>query len=169
MNSLSRFTAGAITGGAAGFAFGVFLFLDETLGWKLVAHPYLASFLHRSILVWFFAAITMVVVSLLTAPPPAYKVEGNVFASAAEVGETDYRIWAGVLFVCTLILWWTFRRVFIGFRYRNVPGSRPSAPWNNDGSWDAATFQPFAKGMPSSIADNSLGTSSLFFGLVIDK
>jgi Na+/proline symporter len=104
-------TAGAIAGGAAGFGFGLFLFLDETLGWALVAHPYLTSFLHRSILVWFFAAITMVVVSLLTAPPPEYKVENNVFASAAEqsLGGTDYRIWAGVLFACTLILWSTFR------------------------------------------------------------
>ena len=104
-------TAGAIAGGAAGFGLGVFLFLDQTLGWALVSHPYLTSFLHRSILVWFFAAITMIVVSLLTAPPPEYKTEGNVFASAAgqSPGGTDYRIWAGVLFVCTLILWWTFR------------------------------------------------------------
>ena len=77
-------TAGAIAGGAAGFAFGMFLFLDQTLGWALVSHPYLTSFLHRSILVWFFAALTMVVVSLLTAPPPEYKVEGNVFTSAAD-------------------------------------------------------------------------------------
>jgi hypothetical protein len=76
-----------------------------------VAHPYLASFLHRSILVWFLAAITMVVVSLLTAPPPEYKVESNVFASAAKrrPGGADYRIWAAVLFACTLILWWMFR------------------------------------------------------------
>ena len=53
----------------------------------------------------------MVVVSLLTAPPPEYKIEGNVFSSAGEqsLGETDYRIWACVLFVCTLILWWVFR------------------------------------------------------------
>jgi SSS family solute:Na+ symporter len=104
-------TAAAISGGTAGFGLGVFLFLDQTLGWALVSHPYLTSFLHRSILVWFFAAITMIVVSLLTAPPPEYKTEGNVFASAAgqSLGGTDYRIWAGVLFVCTLILWWTFR------------------------------------------------------------
>ena len=89
----------------------MFLFLDQTLGWALVSHPYLNSFLHRSILVWFFAAITMIVVSLVTAPPPEYKTEGNVFASAAgqSLGGTAYRIWAGVLFVCTLILWWTFR------------------------------------------------------------
>ena len=104
-------TAGAIAGGAAGFGFGLLLFLDETLGWGLVAHPYLTSFLHRSILVWLLAAITMVVVSLLTAPPPAYKVRGNVFASAPKqsLGSMDYRIWAGVLFTCTLVLWWAFR------------------------------------------------------------
>jgi SSS family solute:Na+ symporter len=104
-------TAGAIAGGASGFAFGLFLFLDQTLGWALVAHPYLRSFLHRSILVWFLAALVMVVVSLLTPPPPEYKVESNVFASAAaqRLGGTDYRIWAGVLFAATLILWWTFR------------------------------------------------------------
>jgi SSS family solute:Na+ symporter len=104
-------TTGAIAGGAAGFGFGLFLFLDQTLGWRFAAHPYLVSFLHRSILVWFFAAITMVVVSLLTAPPPEYKVANNVFASAVQesLGGTDYRIWAGLLFVCTLILWWAFR------------------------------------------------------------
>ena len=104
-------TVGAIAGGAAGFAFGMFLFLDQTLGWSLLSHPYLTSFLHRSILVWFFAALTMIMVSLLTPPPPQYKIEGNVFASAAEqgLGGTNYRVWAGVLFACTLILWWTFR------------------------------------------------------------
>jgi len=104
-------TAGAIAGGTAGFALGLFLFLDQTLGWGLVTHPYLNSFLNRSVLVWFFAAMTMVVVSLLTAPPPGYRVESNVFASAGEqsLGGTGYRMWAGVLFVCTLILWWAFR------------------------------------------------------------
>ncbi len=104
-------TAGAIAGGAAGFAFGMFLFLDQTLNWSLVSQPYLTSFLHRSILVWFFAAAVMVVVSLFTPPPPEYKVEGNVFASAATatLGETDYRIWAALLFAVTLVLWWTFR------------------------------------------------------------
>jgi hypothetical protein len=53
----------------------------------------------------------MVVVSLLTAPPPAYNVESNVFAAARKqsLGGTDYRIWAGVLFACTLILWAIFR------------------------------------------------------------
>jgi len=104
-------TAGAVAGGAAGFGLGLFLFLEQSLGWALVTHPYLTSFLHRSILVWLSSAITMVVVSLLTAPPPEYKVESNVFASAAaeSLGGTDYRVGAGVLFACTLILWSTFR------------------------------------------------------------
>jgi solute:Na+ symporter, SSS family len=104
-------TAGAVAGGTAGFGLGLILFLDQSLGWGLAAHPYLASFLHRSILVWFFSAITMVVVSLMTAPPPEYKVKGNVFASAAEesLGGTDYRTGAAVLFACTVILWWSFR------------------------------------------------------------
>jgi solute:Na+ symporter, SSS family len=104
-------TAGAIAGGAAGFALGMFLFLDQTLGWTYVSHPWLTSFLHRSILVWFFAALTMMGVSLLTPPPPQYKIEGNVFASASEQspGTTGYRVWAVVLFACTLVLWWTFR------------------------------------------------------------
>jgi len=62
-------------------------------------------------LVWFLSAITIVVVNLLTAPPPEYKVASNVFVSATEEspGGTGYRIWAGVLFVCTLILWAAFR------------------------------------------------------------
>ena len=104
-------TAGAVAGGVAGFGFGLFLFLDQTLGWGLVSHPYMVSFLHRSILVWFISAVTMAVVSLLTAPPPEYKVASNVFASAVELGlgGKNYRIWAGVLFACTLILWLTFR------------------------------------------------------------
>ena len=104
-------TAGAVAGGVAGFALGVFLFLDQILRWSLVSHPYLTSFLHRSMMVWFFAALTMIVVSLLTPPPPAYRVEGNVFAPASEqsLGGMDYRMWAGTLFICTLILWWMFR------------------------------------------------------------
>jgi SSS family solute:Na+ symporter len=104
-------TAGAIAGGAAGFAFGLFLFLDQTLGWQIVAHPWLRAFLHRSLLIWFFAAFVMVVVSLLTAPPPGFKIESNVFSSVAaeRLGGAGYRTWAGVLFALSLFLWWTFR------------------------------------------------------------
>lgn len=104
-------TAGAISGGAVGFAFGLFLFLDQNLGWAVFSHPYLTSFLHRSILVWVLAAATMVVVSLATAPPPRHKVEQTVFASVTATGRagSDYRIWAVLLFACTLVLWWLFR------------------------------------------------------------
>jgi SSS family solute:Na+ symporter len=104
-------TAGAIAGGATGFALGLFLMMDQILGWGIVAHPYLTSFLHRSILVWVLAAVTMVVVSLMTTPPAQSKVEGNVFGSAPAqaLGGTSYRLWAVALFVCTLILWWAFR------------------------------------------------------------
>ncbi|QOY88009.1 sodium:solute symporter family transporter [Paludibaculum fermentans] len=104
-------TAGAIAGGTTGFALGLFLMMDQTLGWGLVAHPYLTSFLHRSILVWVLAAVTMVVVSLMTAPPAQSKVEGNVFGSAPAqtTAGTGYRLWAVGLFMCTLVLWWAFR------------------------------------------------------------
>lgn len=103
-------TPGAIAGGAAGFALGIFLMLDQTLGWGVVAHPYLTSFLHRSILVWLLAAGTMVAVSLATRPPAAEKVEDNVFAAATQnLGGSSYRLWAAVLFGATLVLWWSFR------------------------------------------------------------
>ncbi len=106
-------TAGAISGGAAGFGLGMVLFVDQTLKLKLpmFAHPYLNSFLHRSLVVWVFAAVVMIGVSLMTAPPPAAKLEGNIFtgASSRAWSLTDYRLWAAVLFVCTVALWWMFR------------------------------------------------------------
>lgn len=106
-------TAGAIAGGSAGFALGAVLFLDQTLRWSLpvLDHPYLHSFLHRSILVWLFAALVMVGVSLMTTPPHQDRIEGNVFTAAQSTGTgaSDYRLWAGVLFVSTIVLWWIFR------------------------------------------------------------
>lgn len=106
-------TAGAIAGGVAGFSFGLVLFLDQTLRWSLpgLSHPYLNSFLHRSLLVWLFAAAVMVLVSLATRPPHEDKVQGNTFAASLEhsTGLAGYRFWAVVLFGCTLVLWWAFR------------------------------------------------------------
>jgi SSS family solute:Na+ symporter len=106
-------TAGAIAGGAAGFSLGMLLFLDQTLGWSLplLSHPYLNSFLHRSLLAWCFAAGVMMAVSLLTPPPPAHRITGNVFAATdgRSQGISDYRLWAGVLFALTVLLWWSFR------------------------------------------------------------
>lgn len=100
-------TTGAVAGGIAGFALGLFLFLDQTLAWSIVSHPYLHSFLHRSLIVWIFAALVMVAASLATAPPHADRIEGNVFAIA--MGTPAYRVWAGILFALTIVLWWSFR------------------------------------------------------------
>ena len=98
---------------AAGFGLGMILFLDQTLNWSLplLSHPYLHSFLHRSLLVWLFAAAVMIAVSLLTRPPHVDRVEGNVFAASAEpaAGIAGYRLWAALLFACTVVLWWAFR------------------------------------------------------------
>lgn len=106
-------TAGALAGGAAGFALGIIMFLDQTLGWGLpaFAHPYLKSFLHRSMVVWVAAAAVMAAVSLMTRPPEESKVEGNVFEAgkAHATGFADYRLWAGLLFALTIVLWWSFR------------------------------------------------------------
>lgn len=106
-------TPGAIAGGAAGFSLGMVLFLDQTLAWSLplLSHPYLNSFLHRSLLAWCFAAAVMIAVSLLTAPPDEERLVGNVFAATdgRSKGITDYRLWAGVLFALTILLWWSFR------------------------------------------------------------
>lgn len=106
-------TQGAIAGGAAGFALGLVLFLDQTLTWGLpmLSHPYLHSFLHRAIFVWLFAALVMVVVSLATRPPSREHIEGNVFSAAIaeRAGDNGYLMWSGLLFVCTIVLWWMFR------------------------------------------------------------
>jgi len=106
-------TAGAIAGGASGFGLGLICFLDQTLGWSLplLSHPYMHSFMHRTLVVWLFAAAVMIVVSLRTAPPHPEKVEGNVFALTTNGAKwfADHRPWAVLLFACTLVLWWAFR------------------------------------------------------------
>jgi len=106
-------TAGAIAGGTAGFGLGMILFLDQTLGWSLpvFAHPYLHSFLHRSLCVWLFAVAVMIAVSLLTTPPREDKLVVTLPGASLERrrGFADYRPWAAVLFVCTVVLWWSFR------------------------------------------------------------
>jgi SSS family solute:Na+ symporter len=106
-------TPGAIAGGASGFGLGMILFLDQTLGWSLpvLRHPYLHSFLHRSMFEWLFAAAVMIVVSLWTEPGPEPKVESGAFEVSTDrsFGIGDYRLWAVILFACTVVLWWSFR------------------------------------------------------------
>jgi SSS family solute:Na+ symporter len=106
-------TPGAVAGGAAGFGLGMVFFLDSTLKWELpvLSHPYMTSFLHRAFFAWALAAVVMIGVSLVTAAPLQAKLAGNVFEAplAPRRGLGDYRVWAAVLFVATLILWWSFR------------------------------------------------------------
>jgi SSS family solute:Na+ symporter len=106
-------TKGAIGGVVAGFSVGVVFFLDQVLGWKLpvLSHPLLHSFLHRTLVVWFIAAAVMIAVSLLTQPADPNKATRNVWGEFAAPGRGlgDYRKWAGVLFLCTVVLWFSFR------------------------------------------------------------
>jgi Na+/proline symporter len=106
-------TAGAIAGAAAGFGLGIIMFLDQTLGWSLpvLSHPYMRSFLHRTLAVWLFAASVMIAVSLLNQPVYDYKTAGNELdaASCRSTAFSDYRVWAVLLFACTVALWWSFR------------------------------------------------------------
>ncbi|PYV26546.1 MAG: sodium transporter [Acidobacteria bacterium] len=106
-------TAGAVTAVVVGFGAGLVCFLDQTLHWSLriLAHPYLHSFLHRSLLVWIITALVMVGVSLATSPPDSEKVRDNVFRRWREpwLGLRDYRAWAALLFFVTVVLWWSFR------------------------------------------------------------
>ena len=102
-------TKGAVTAVSVGFAAGLVCFLDQALNLSLpgLSHPYLNSFLHRSLL----SAAVMVGVSLATAQPPGRVTEENVFHRFRQpwTGLGDYRTWAVFLFSSTVALWWFFR------------------------------------------------------------
>lgn len=106
-------TKGAVAAVAVGFAAGLVCFLDRALNWSLpgLSHPYLNSFLHRSLLVWILSAAVMIGVSLATAQPSLHVAEGNVFQRFRQpwTGLKDYRTWAAFLFSSTVVLWWLFR------------------------------------------------------------
>lgn len=106
-------TTGAITSAVVGFAAGLICFLDQTLNWKLrlLAHPYLNSFLHRSLLCWIITILVMVVVSLATAAPKPESVKGLMFAGPRGpwAGFADYRVWAVASIIITSGIWWLFR------------------------------------------------------------
>jgi Na+/proline symporter len=97
----------------AGFAVGLVFFLDQVLGWKLpvLSNPLLNSFMHRTLVVWIVAAAIMIAISLLTQPADPSKATRNVLGEfrAPGKGIGDYRLWAGVLFLCTVVLWFSFR------------------------------------------------------------
>jgi SSS family solute:Na+ symporter len=106
-------TKGAIAAVLVGFGAGLVCFLDQARHWslRLLSHPYLHSFLHRSLLVWVIAALVMVGVSLATQAPDPEKVGDYVFHRWRQpwTGFRDYRIWALILFLITVVLWWSFR------------------------------------------------------------
>ena len=96
-----------------GFSVGLVFFLDQVLGWKLpvLSHPLLHSFMHRTLVVWIIAAAVMIAISLASQPADPNKATRNVWGefTAPGRGLSDYRKWAGVLFLCTVALWLSFR------------------------------------------------------------
>jgi solute:Na+ symporter, SSS family len=106
-------TKGAIGGVIVGFSTGLVFFLDQTMHWKLpvLSHPLMHSFMHRTLLVWFIAAAAMVLISLATAGPAPEKETQNVFGEfkAPWRGWSDYRNFAAVVFLATIVLWLSFR------------------------------------------------------------
>jgi Na+/proline symporter len=106
-------TKGAVGGVIVGFSVGLVFFLDQALGWKLplLSHPLLHSFMHRTLVVWIIAAAAMIALSLVSQPADPNKATRNVLGefTAPGRGSSDYRKWAGVLFLCTVVLWLSFR------------------------------------------------------------
>ena len=108
-------TTAAVTAVSVGFATGLVFFLDQALGWSLpvISHPYLHSFLHRTLLVWIIAAATMIGVTLATTrveQESGRELEsgfGGIAQPWTRFG--DYRTWAILLFLCIASLWWVFR------------------------------------------------------------
>jgi SSS family solute:Na+ symporter len=96
--------------------------------WLFVSIPFLApynTYLHRAFIAWVFCMVTIIVVSLLTAPPPPEKTEGIIWSPryaalpAAEQakygGWRDFRIW-WLLFVGIVLCIYAF---FLWFRIRH--------------------------------------------------
>ena len=104
---------GALCGVAMGIAAGTVLLLDsEVYQWQVsfLRHEYLGSFLHRHFLSAVLTAATVIIVSLLTAPPPKDIQEGS-FSLRRGWGELSFahKGWIGVLFATICALWWIFR------------------------------------------------------------
>jgi len=104
---------GALCGVAMGIAAGTVLLLDsEVDGWQVsfLRHEYLGSFLHRHFLSAVLTAATVIIVSLLTAPPPKDIQEGS-FSLLRGWGELSkaHKIWIATLFATICVLWWVFR------------------------------------------------------------
>ena len=104
---------GALCGVAMGILAGTVLLLDsEVYQWQVsfLRHEYLGSFLHRHFLSAVLTAATVIIVSLLNAPPPKDIQEGS-FSLRRGWGELSFahKAWIGVLFATICALWWIFR------------------------------------------------------------
>ena len=104
---------GALCGVAMGILAGTVLLLDsEVYQWQVsfLRHEYLGSFLHRHFLSAVLTAATVIIVSLLSAPPPKDIQEGS-FSLLRGWGELSFahKAWIGVLFATICALWWIFR------------------------------------------------------------
>ena len=104
---------GALCGVAMGILAGTVLLLDsEVYQWQVsfLRHEYLGSFLHRHFLSAVLTAATVIIVSLLNAPPPKDIQEGS-FSLLRGWGELSFahKAWIGVLFATICALWWIFR------------------------------------------------------------
>ncbi len=119
--------AGALSGVVVGIVVGAFLLIDSENAaeaarrqiepWftnPILRHELLESFLHRHFVSAALTAITMVGVSLMSAPPPAeIRAGGFYLFRRAEPGaerlSAGHWIWIGVLFTTIVALWWIFR------------------------------------------------------------
>jgi Na+/proline symporter len=104
---------GALCGVAMGILAGTVLLLDsEVYQWQVsfLRHEYLGSFLHRHFLSAVLTAATVIIVSLLAAPPPKDIQEGS-FSLLRGWGELSkaHKIWIATLFATICVLWWVFR------------------------------------------------------------
>jgi SSS family solute:Na+ symporter len=112
-------SAGAIAALITGFVLGMGRLVAEinkdSLDGMLFAYADV-NFLHFAVILFVICSIVLLVVSLLTPPPPAMKVEGLTFATAAPAPmDAQSRSWRRNdlilslgLVVCVAIVWLTF-------------------------------------------------------------
>jgi len=110
--------AGALSAMVFGIALGIVMMIDSM--WEggfipFLQAPIMVSFMHRSLVAFLLSVAVMVVVSLLTAPPPKSRVEGVCFewSGLAPVERVslfhDYRLWTALLVVSVVSCWIIFR------------------------------------------------------------
>jgi SSS family solute:Na+ symporter len=109
---------------ALGFAFTGFLqwWFDHN---KWILKYFSDTYQHRALFAWIFSMAVMIIVSLLTAPPPLEKTEGIIWSkkyarlpadeAAKYTGLRDYRLWWALFVGSVLVIY----LVFLVFRLRH--------------------------------------------------